>query len=71
MKNKKQKPEKLICLCNSISEKTIKDAIRKGACGLGEIFDTTGAGVGACGGSCRPDIKTCMEEVKAEKDQDK
>jgi bacterioferritin-associated ferredoxin len=67
MKQKNKKPEKLICLCNSISEKTIKEAIRNGAKSLGEIFDTTGAGVGACGGSCRPDIKKCIEEVEKEK----
>lgn len=43
----------IICRCNNISRETIENAIRDGAHTLNDIFDSTSAGVGACGGSCR------------------
>jgi bacterioferritin-associated ferredoxin len=43
----------IICRCNSVTRKTIEDAIVNGADTLNKIFDCTTAGVGPCGGSCR------------------
>lgn len=48
-----KKKTEIICRCNNISRATIEEAIRNGAHTLNEIFDTTSAGVGPCGGSCR------------------
>ncbi len=43
----------IICRCNEVSRDTIEKAILDGARTLNDIFDTTCAGVGPCGGSCR------------------
>ncbi|MFS4460094.1 (2Fe-2S)-binding protein [Bdellovibrio sp. HCB2-146] len=48
-----KKKSEIICRCNNVSRETIEKAIRDGAQTLNEIFDTTTAGVGPCGGSCR------------------
>lgn len=56
----------LVCLCNSVDEQTIREAIQKGARTLDEIFDFTSAGVGACGGSCRPQLRQLLETELAQ-----
>ena len=48
-----KKKSEVICRCNEVRRETIEAAIRNGAKTLNDIFDTTTAGVGACGGSCR------------------
>lgn len=48
-----KKKSEIICRCNEVSRDVIEEAIRQGAKTLNEIFDSTNAGVGACGGSCR------------------
>ncbi len=40
----------------------IQDAIKSGAQTLNEIYDTTTAGVGPCGGSCRRQIAPLLEK---------
>lgn len=59
--NKKSKSERLICLCNGVSQEAIEKAIASGCRTLSRIFDATGAGVGACGGSCQPTLKKMLE----------
>lgn len=59
--NKKSKSERLICLCNEVSQEAIEKAITGGCHSLSRIFDATGAGVGACGGSCQPILKKMLE----------
>ena len=59
-KNSPQKKPYLVCLCNSISKSEIEKSLDKGAKTLGEIFDTTCAGVGSCGGSCRPQLEEML-----------
>lgn len=49
----RSKKREIICLCNSVPRDVIENAIRNGADTLNKIFDTTTAGVGPCGGSCR------------------
>lgn len=41
-----------ICVCKAISRKTIKDAIKNGACTTDKVMKVTGAGTGSCKG-CR------------------
>lgn len=62
VRSKRLAKRSLVCLCNSIDEGTIREAIHKGARSLDEIFDLTSAGVGACGGSCRSELKKLLEQ---------
>lgn len=59
--NKKDKAAQLICFCNGVSRGEIESAIRAGCQSLGRIFDRTNAGVGACGGSCQPDLRRMLD----------
>lgn len=49
----RKKISEIICLCNNVTRESIESAIIGGAQTLNEIFDSTTAGVGPCGGSCR------------------
>lgn len=51
----------IVCRCNNISRETIEKAILDGAHTLNEIFDTTSAGVGPCGGTCRRKLGPLLE----------
>ena len=67
-KNKKvDRRDPLICLCNSVRKSTIIEAINSGATTNDEIFDKTMAGVGACGGSCRPQLQELIDKNKTSK----
>jgi NAD(P)H-nitrite reductase large subunit len=59
---KKDKSQRLICLCNGIPQGEIEGAIERGCRTLGRIFDATTAGVGACGGSCQPILRRMLDE---------
>ena len=53
-----------VCICKSISRKTIKDAIENGASTVEEVMEITKAGTGACKGHrCIPKIKELLEEA--------
>lgn len=52
----------IVCRCNNVSRATIEEAIRNGAKTLNEIFDSTSAGVGPCGGSCRRKIGPLLNQ---------
>lgn len=60
-KKKKDEGDRLVCLCNAVSKRTIEEAIARGCLSLGRIFDATTAGVGACGGTCQPEIRKLLE----------
>jgi bacterioferritin-associated ferredoxin len=55
----------IICLCNNVSRDVIEDAIRNGADTLNKIFDSTQAGVGPCGGSCRRKLAPMLDHYLA------
>ncbi|MCB0355921.1 MAG: (2Fe-2S)-binding protein [Bdellovibrionales bacterium] len=59
MKNNKKDP--LICICNKIPKSKIEAAISRGCKSLPRIYDATTAGVGPCGGSCRPLLKKMLD----------
>lgn len=63
--NSRHKRKEVICLCNEVSRETVEAAIREGAKTLDEVFDRTFAGVGPCGGSCRPHIKILLKSYLA------
>jgi len=50
-----------VCRCNNIDQETIEKAIVCGSHTLSRVFDTTRAGVGACGGSCQIYITKMLE----------
>lgn len=60
MKNHKQKSQ-IICRCNNVDRTTIEQAIRDGADTMNKIFDSTSAGIGPCGGSCRRKLAPLLE----------
>lgn len=56
-----KKKTEIVCRCNNVSREVIEEAIRNGAVTLNDIFDTTSAGVGPCGGSCRRKLGPLLE----------
>ncbi len=56
-----KKKTEIICRCNNVSRETIENCIKEGAKTLNEIFDSTSAGVGPCGGSCRRKLGPLLE----------
>lgn len=60
-KSNRNKPDKYVCYCNRVAKEPIEAAIKRGCDTLAKVFDATTAGVGACGGSCRPYIQKMLE----------
>ena len=68
MANQKSNPNKsgkFVCYCNRVSKEPIENSIRRGCTTLAKVCDATNAGVGACGGSCRPYIQKMIESYQA------
>jgi bacterioferritin-associated ferredoxin len=63
--NKKQGKREIVCLCNNVPRDVIEDAIRNGCDTLNKIFDSTTAGVGPCGGSCRRKLQPMLDHYLA------
>lgn len=61
----RDKADEIVCLCNEITRGEIEKAIRAGSDSLNKIFDTTTAGVGPCGGSCRRCLEPLLDQYKA------
>jgi bacterioferritin-associated ferredoxin len=59
--NRPRPKNEIICFCNNVPREVIEDAIRKGCDTLNKIFDTTSAGIGPCGGSCRRKLAPMLE----------
>ena len=55
------KKNPVICFCNGVKKDRIEKAISRGCNSLNKIFDSTSAGLGPCGGSCRPKLKYMLE----------
>jgi bacterioferritin-associated ferredoxin len=50
----------IVCCCNAIREKTVRDAARTGACTVGQAYARAGCKV-KCG-SCLPFARAIIEE---------
>ena len=61
---KNDKAKRLICLCNSVPQDEVEAAITRGCNTLSKIFDSTAAGVGACGGTCQPTLRKMLESYQ-------
>ncbi|MCB9024875.1 MAG: (2Fe-2S)-binding protein [Bdellovibrionaceae bacterium] len=59
--NKNIKTNPVICICNNVPKDRIEKAIVRGCNSLPKIYDATTAGVGPCGGSCRPILKKMLD----------
>lgn len=68
-KNKNTKAKKeIICFCNSITKECVEKAIATGNIdNADQLYDATGAGVGACGGTCRANTIPIIEYFKKHK----
>jgi bacterioferritin-associated ferredoxin len=51
----------IVCRCNNVNRQTIEEAIRDGSDTMNKIFDSTTAGVGPCGGSCRRKLQPLLD----------
>lgn len=60
-RSNRNKSERFVCYCNRVPKEPIEAAIKRGCDTLAKVFDATNAGVGACGGSCRPYIQKMLE----------
>lgn len=58
---KNKKATEIVCRCNNVSRQTIEQAILDGCDTMNKIFDSTTAGVGPCGGTCRRKIVPLLE----------
>lgn len=65
MGSKKNKYEGILCTCNMVPRSQVENAIRRGCHRMEKIFTATTAGVGQCGGSCRPEIEKMLKEFLA------
>jgi len=52
----RNKDNPIICTCNFVDKEAIESAIKRGCKKVNHIYDATTAGLGPCGGSCRPTI---------------
>ena len=55
-------PASIVCYCNYVDESHVIKAIEDGANTLSKIYDSTEAGSGTCGGSCRTRLKTLLKQ---------
>ncbi len=69
MTSKQKVKVKLICYCHEISEKTVAEAIARGCSKVDQVSDATTAGIGPCGGTCRPEIQKLILEFNKKKNK--
>ena len=60
-----QSGERLICVCNKVTQAQIEGVISRGCQTLPKISTATTAGVGQCGGSCRPVLQKMLDSYLA------
>ena len=58
----------IVCLCEALSERNLRRAVRDGACSRFELSQATGAGRHC--GNCRCDLKQIVQSELAEMDAD-
>ena len=59
----------IACYCNNVANEKVVEAIKDGASTLSKIYDSTGAGTGPCGGSCRGKLKELLQMHGIQKSQ--
>ena len=54
----------IVCVCANVSERSLRNVIAEGATTAREIERRCGAGAGC--GECRPLVRECLKQCKAE-----
>jgi bacterioferritin-associated ferredoxin len=62
----KNNKKRFVCGCNCVTLETIEKAIERGCTTLPKIYNTTTAGIGQCGGTCRPEIQKILDDHKSQ-----
>jgi bacterioferritin-associated ferredoxin len=59
----------IVCLCEGVNDRTLRDAVREGACTVGALVRRTKAGTNC--GSCACDVKRvlCEENERAARER--
>jgi bacterioferritin-associated ferredoxin len=55
-------PIMYICICNAITERDVRECVRRGCCSMDEL--STELGVGTCCGRCRPVASEILNETQ-------
>ena len=53
-----------ICICNAITERDVRECVRRGCCSMEELSGELGVGT-SCG-RCRPVAKEILDETRPE-----
>ena len=53
-----------ICLCNAITERDVRECVRRGCCSMDELSVELGVGTGC--GRCAPAAKEILDETRPE-----
>ena len=53
-----------ICLCNAITERDVRECVRRGCCSMDALSMELGVGTGC--GKCRPVAKEILDETHPE-----
>ena len=53
-----------ICICNAITERDVRECVRKGCCSMNDLSVELGVGTGC--GRCRPAAKEILDETRQE-----
>jgi len=53
-----------VCICNGVTDRDIRQAVKAGCCGMAELTMRTGCG--ACCGSCVGTATATLEQARAE-----
>ena len=58
----------IVCLCEGVNDRVLREAVRDGACSVGAIARRTRAGT--CCGACACDLKRVVKDELAKLDRD-
>jgi bacterioferritin-associated ferredoxin len=53
-----------ICICNAITERDVRECVRRGCCSMDEL--SVELGVGTCCGRCRPAASDILNETQSQ-----
>ena len=57
-------PIMYICICNAITERDVRECVRKGCCSMDELSVELGVGTGC--GRCRPTASEILNESQSQ-----
>ena len=54
-----------VCVCNAVSDRSIRAAVKKGASSLADLMVSCDAGT--CCGACHPELEAMLEHLQQER----